>query len=72
MEISNKELYRRLLTEFVFEEDPLLSMLQWLMDRMMEAEVESRLGASKHEHSKTRKSHLSGYRPRRFDTRLGT
>ncbi|ERP30669.1 IS256 family transposase [Chitinivibrio alkaliphilus] len=72
MEISNKELYRRLLTEFVFEEDPLLSMLQWLMDRMMEAEVESRLGASKHEHSKSRKSHLSGYRPRRFDTRLGT
>ena len=72
MEISNKELYRNLLTQFVFEEDPLLSMLTWLMDRMMEAEVAVKLGASKNEHSKTRKSSLSGYRPRRFDTRLGT
>ena len=72
MEISNKELYRNLLTQFVFEEDPLLSMLTWLMDRMMEAEVEAKLGASKNEHCKTRTSSLSGYRPRRFDTRLGT
>jgi putative transposase len=72
MEISNKELYRNLLTQFVFEEDPLLSMLTWLMDRMMEVEVETKIGAAKNEHSTTRKSSLSGHRPRRFDTRLGT
>lgn len=72
MEITNKELYRHLLTEFVFEEDPLLSMLTWLMDRLMEVEVESKTGASKGEHNSNRASHLSGYRPRRFDTRLGT
>lgn len=72
MEITNKELYRQLLTEFVFEEDPLLSMLTWLMDRLMEVEVESKTGASKGEHKSNRTSYLSGYRPRRFDTRLGT
>jgi putative transposase len=38
----------------------------------MEAEVSSRLGAEKHKHSNKRTSSRSGYRPRRYDTRMGT
>jgi len=31
-----------------------------------------KVGAKKREHNSKRKSYFSGYRPRRFDTRLGT
>jgi len=47
-------------------------MLKWMMDQLMQIEAEQKIGASKGEHSSERKSHFSGYRPRRFDTRLGT
>ena len=72
MEINEQDLFRQLLTDFVLEEDPLLSMLTWMMDRLMEIEVSNKLGASKNTHSKTRRGYLSGYRPRRFDTRMGS
>ena len=38
----------------------------------MEAEVSTQLGAEKNEQSQERKSHRSGYRPRRLDTGMGT
>ncbi|NLA80048.1 MAG: IS256 family transposase [Chloroflexi bacterium] len=64
------------LTEILLEcmgaSDPMLHMLEWLCDRLMEAEVSSRIGAEKNEQSSERKSYRSGYRPRRLDTRMGT
>lgn len=69
---NDSEIFRQILTGFVTEEDPLLSMLKWMMDQLMQIEAEMKVGAKKHEHNSERKSHFSGYRPRRFDTRLGT
>ena len=56
------------LLDFVAAKDPLLEMLQWMMDKFMEIEVARKTGAPKGSHSQTR----TGYRVRRFDTRLGT
>jgi transposase-like protein len=69
---NDSEIFRRILTGFVAEEDPLLSMMKWMMDQLMQIEAEQRVGAGKGEHSSERRSYFSGYRPRRFDTRLGT
>jgi transposase-like protein len=52
--------------------DPMLNMLEWLCEQMMEVEVSNQLGADKHEQSQERSSHRCGYRPRRLDTRMGT
>ena len=40
-----------MLLKFVSEPDPMLSMLEWLCHKMMEVEVENKLGAGKGEHS---------------------
>ena len=61
-----------LLLKCMAEADPMLSMLEWLCDRLMEAEISAKIGADKSEHSTDRQSYRSGYRPRRFDTRMGT
>ena len=50
----------------------MLSMLEWLCEQMMEAEVSLKLNADKSERSDGRSGYRSGYRPRRPDTRLGT
>ena len=52
--------------------DPMLEMLKWLCDQLMEAELSDRIGADKHERSDIRSSYRCGYRPRRLDTRMGT
>ena len=64
--------YKKLLLHFMGETDPLYAMLQWLTERMMEVEAELKAGASKGQHSSDRRTHFSGTRVRRFDTRLGT
>ena len=64
--------YKKLLLHFMGETDPLYAMLQWLTERMMEVESELKVGASKGQHSSERRTHFSGTRVRRFDTRLGT
>ena len=56
------------LLDFVAAKEPLLEMLQWMMDKFMEIEGARKTGAPKGSHSQTR----TGYRVRRFDTRLGT
>ena len=61
-----------LLLECVTKADPMLSMLEWLCDQLMEAEISAKIGADKSKHSTERSSYRSGYRPRRFDTRMGT
>ena len=64
--------FEKMLMKFVSDDDPMLSMLKWLCERLMEAEVESKLGAEKSERSEGRQGYRSGYRIRRFDTRMGT
>jgi transposase-like protein len=66
-----KELEKKLLS-FITEEDPMLSMLQWITEKFMEIEVANKVGAQKGRHSTERNTHLSGSRVRRFDTRMGT
>ena len=61
-----------LLFSFMNRPDPMLSMLEWLCEQMMEAEVSMKLSADKSERSEERSGYRSGYRPRRLDTRLGT
>lgn len=52
--------------------DILAQLLKRLLNGIMELEISQRTGAEWYEHSDERKTKRSGYRPRRFDTRLGT
>jgi len=58
--------------DFLFAEDPIHEMLDWLLHEFMRAEATNKVGSEKNKHSKDRKTYFSGYRTRRFDTRLGT
>ena len=40
-----------LLFQFMGMEDPMLNMLEWLCEQMMEVEVSKKIGADKHEQS---------------------
>src|SRR5574344_1502923 len=60
------------LLDFVTAQDPMLEMMQWVMDKFMELEVAHKTGAEKGLHAENRTGYRSGYRVRRFDTRLGT
>lgn len=61
-----------LLEEFKVQDDPLLEMMKYLLTRIMDIEIRQRTGSDKGEHNPERTSYRSGYRSRRFDTRLGT
>jgi putative transposase len=62
----------KMLLKFLGEPDPMLSMLEWLCQEMMEVEIANKLGADKGEHSPKRTGYRCGTRVRRFDTRMGT
>lgn len=62
----------KMLLQFIAEEDPMLSMLKWLCEQLMEVEVTAKINASKSERNPQRFGYRSGYRVRRFDTRMGT
>jgi transposase-like protein len=47
-------------------------MLQWVTQQLMEIEAANKVGVEKGKHSRERNTYFSGYRVRRFDTRLGT
>jgi putative transposase len=61
-----------MLFQFMGTKDPMLNMLEWLCQQMMEVEVSGKIGADKHQQSQERTSHRCGFRARRLDTRLGT
>jgi putative transposase len=63
---------REMLLGFVLEEDPMYSMLNWMVQQLMQVEAENKVGVSKGKHSSERSTYFSGTRVRRFDTRLGT
>jgi putative transposase len=65
-----KELLEKLLLND--SSDPLRSIIHLFLQMIMEYEVANKVGAQKGEHSTDRSTYLSGTRPRRFDTRLGT
>jgi len=65
-------IFRKILVEFIGQEDPILAMLEWTAQQMMQVEAEAKVGAGKGEHSQERKTYFSGTRVRRMDTRLGT
>lgn len=69
---KDKKLFLSKVLEFLVCKDPILEMLKWILDEFMRAESEVKVGAEKNKHSQDRKTYFSGYRPRRFDTRLGT
>jgi len=60
------------LLEFADSKDPLLEMLDWMTKQLMELEISEKCNSEKGKHSGERQAYRSGYRTRRFDTRLGT
>jgi len=64
--------FEQMLLQFMSEQAPMLSMLQWLCEQLMEAEVSAKIKAQKSERTDSRQGYRSGYRVRRFDTRMGT
>lgn len=64
--------FEKMLLNFISNDDPMLSMLKWLCEKLMETEVQTKLGAEKSERVANRQGYRSGYRVRRFDTRMGT
>jgi transposase-like protein len=52
--------------------DFLRTALHELLQLMMQADVRAQIGADLHEHTPDRLAYRNGYRPRRFDTRIGT
>jgi transposase-like protein len=69
---NDTKFFENLLLQFLGEQDPLLEMLRWITQKLMEIEAGMKAGAPKGKHSRKRKTYFSGTRVRRFDTRLGT
>ena len=70
--IERDELAGKLLETARVAEDPLRAMAEMMADFVMEAEVSEKVGAEPHERTEGRVTQRNGYRPRRWDTRLGT
>ncbi|MBP2660154.1 MAG: transposase [Firmicutes bacterium] len=56
--------FEKILMKFMTDEDPMLSMLKWLCEKLMESEVEAKLCAEKSERVANRQGYRSGYRIR--------
>jgi transposase-like protein len=69
---QSTKFFEKLLLKFIGEEDPLFSMLKWLLNELMLVESSIKVGVDKGKHSRERKTYFSGTRLRRFDTRYGT
>ena len=70
--IERDELAGKLFEEAALAEDPLRKIAEMVTSFLMETEVAEKVGAEAHERSEARTTHRNGYRPRRWDTRLGT
>lgn len=64
--------FTELLLNCLGQSDPMLHMLKWLCDKLMEAELSQTIRAEKSERTAERETYRCGYRPRRLDTRMGT
>lgn len=54
------------LLDFVTAKDPMLEMLQWVMDKFMEIEVAHKTGTEKGSHAETQTGYRCGYINRRL------
>lgn len=73
MAVKNDSMcYEKLLLKFIQEPDPVFSMLEWIAGEMMRLEASQKAGSDKGKHNTERKTHFSGTRVRRWDTRLGS
>ena len=70
--IDRTELADKLVEEVKEAEDPIRAMAQLMADFLMESEVTAKVGAEPHERSAERTTYRNGYRPRRWDPRVGT
>jgi transposase-like protein len=52
--------------------DVLLESVTWIARELMEAEVAAKIGAELGERTPERTTHRNGYRPREWDTRVGS
>jgi len=55
-----KALLQKALIGFLGEEDPVLAMLKWVAQEMMQIEAEAKVGSEKGKHSKGRTTYFSG------------
>ena len=69
---NSTTMFNDLLLECLTKPDPMLHLLEWLCKQLMEAEVDSKLGAGKSERTESRSGYRSGYRVRKWNTRIGT
>src|SRR4051812_44636319 len=53
-------------------EDPLRQIVRWAVQELMEVEVAAQIGAERYERSDERSTQRNGYRPRTWDTRVGS
>jgi putative transposase len=53
-------------------EDPLRQIVRWAVQELMEAEVSAQIGAERYERTDERSTQRNGYRPRPWDTRVGS
>src|SRR3954471_12847530 len=53
-------------------EDPLRQIVRWAVQELMEAEVAAQIGAERYERTDERSTQRNGYRPRTWDTRVGS
>ena len=58
MKISDKELFQHVMMGFMTEADPMLAMLKWITEQLMQIEAEIKVGANKNEHTRDRKRYL--------------
>ncbi len=54
------------------ETDFLREVVRWTVQELMEAEVSAQIGAERYERTGDRTTQRNGYRPREWDTRVGT
>ncbi len=52
--------------------DKLRKSVAWMAHQLMEADVSGKIGAELGERSLERTTHRNGYRPRQWDTRVGS
>src|ERR671930_1150239 len=52
--------------------EALLESVAWMARELMEADVSAKIGAELGERSLERSTHRNGYRPRQWDTRVGS
>ena len=59
---NNTPTIEQMLLSFMAEQDPMQSMLQWLCEQLMEAELKSKIKADRSERTDDRIAYRSGYR----------